>query len=459
MCGRYAASANPDELVEEFEVDDDRTPRPRAATSRARSHHRRARRTTTSRPPSRRPSSSTGCRASDRERAGEPAPERQLRLLTWGLVPAGPRTCKVGTRMINARAESLFEKPGFAKAAASRRCLVPAHGWYEWQKSPVATDAKGKPRKQPFFMTGPTADVVAFAGLYEFWRDREIHDRDDPEAWLTTFTVITTEAEPGLDRIHDRMPLVLERGRWATWLDPDVHGPGEVGRLLDLLAAGPLRGPPGVDGRVSPTATTGPSCVEPLPVTTSSTGWSTRSPARCSGRTRRDQPPQSGTSRRRWARREPRSGGHRSARRHRRAEPRRRAAASTVATCSQYVDGLVEARWAVALVEQPWGVAGRRNPPRPDPAGPGLAAGARGAATGRGAAPRPASSSAGKSNGARVACRTAHAAGRAGVLCLAVPAAPARASPRSRGLRAAGGAVRRPCPARRAGRERPVRHT
>ena len=150
------------------------------------------------------------------------APVRQLRLVNWGLVPSWAKDVKVGNRMINSRADSVLEKPAFKRAAKSRRCLVPAEGWYEWQKSPTEMDAKGKPRKQPFYTHRADGDVMAFAGLYEFWRDKAIEDPDDPEAWLTSFTIITTDAEPGLDRIHDRQPLVLERSDWAAWLDPET---------------------------------------------------------------------------------------------------------------------------------------------------------------------------------------------------------------------------------------------
>ena len=127
----------------------------------------------------------------------EAPPVRQLRLLTWGLVPSWAKDPKVGSRMINARVESLLDKPGFKRAAAARRCLVPADGWYEWQTSPTAVDARGKPRKQPFFTHLADGDRLAFAGLYEFWRDRDRPD-DDPQAWLTTFTIVTAAAEPGL---------------------------------------------------------------------------------------------------------------------------------------------------------------------------------------------------------------------------------------------------------------------
>ena len=105
------------------------------------------------------------------------------------------------------------------RAAAARRCLVPADGWYEWQVSPTALDAKGTPRKQPFFIHRSDGAPLAMAGLYEFWRDRSLGE-DDPDAWLTTYAIITSAAEPGLDRIHDRQPLVLEREDWDDWLDP-----------------------------------------------------------------------------------------------------------------------------------------------------------------------------------------------------------------------------------------------
>src|SRR5690606_36038573 len=228
MCGRYAATADPDELIEAFEVDVDAT----GETSRSVLVNPQD-------PPvgspdynmapskqapvvlTRAPRDDDGGSRND----GEPV--RQLRLLTGGLVPSWAKDPKVGMRMVNARAESLLDKPAFAKAALARRCVVPADGWYEWQVSPVAKDAKGKPRKQPFFMHRADGDRIGFAGIYEFWRDRSAA-QDDPAAWIVSFTIITTAAEEGLDRVHDRQPVVLERDAWQDWLDPATSDPDEV---------------------------------------------------------------------------------------------------------------------------------------------------------------------------------------------------------------------------------------
>ena len=165
------------------------------------------------------------------------APERQLRLLTWGLVPSWSADVKVGLRLTNARSESLLGKSSFARAAAVRRCLVPADGWYEWQTSPNALDGKGKPRKQPFFIHRSDGAQLAMAGLYEFWRDKALAE-DDPDAWLTTYAIVTTAAESGLDRIHDRQPLVLERADWDDWLDPAQNDLSVVKSHLEFSEPG-----------------------------------------------------------------------------------------------------------------------------------------------------------------------------------------------------------------------------
>ncbi len=264
MCGRYAATANPDELVEEFEVDVDRTADPARSVLANPQNPPPATPDYNMAPSKQAPVVLTRpARTSESAESSQEEPLRQLRLLTWGLVPSWAKDVKIGARMINARADTVLQKGSFAKAAATRRCLVPARGWYEWQASPVSKDAKGKPRKQPFFIHRADGEMLAFAGLYEFWRDRGIEDPDDPQAWLTTFTIITTDAEPGLDRIHDRQPLVLEREDWAAWLHPGVTDLREVERMLSYAAPGRFEAHP-VSRAVSSNRNNGPHLIEPV---------------------------------------------------------------------------------------------------------------------------------------------------------------------------------------------------
>jgi putative SOS response-associated peptidase YedK len=264
MCGRYAATSRPEDLVEEFDIEQVMTGEPSRSLLSAPQDPPPGAPDYNVAPTKQAPVILTRApRPTDPSCDEDAPPVRQLRLLTWGLVPSWAKDVKVGLRMINARAESVLEKGSFAKAAMSRRCLVPAQGWYEWQKSPVATDAKGKPRKQPFYMHRADGQLLAFAGLYEFWRDREVADADDPQAWLTTFTIITTDAEPGLDRIHDRQPLVLEREDWATWLDPAMQDRDEVARLLSFAKEGRFEAYP-ISPAVNSGRSNGPQLIEPV---------------------------------------------------------------------------------------------------------------------------------------------------------------------------------------------------
>ncbi|HEX8496830.1 MAG TPA: SOS response-associated peptidase [Actinomycetales bacterium] len=246
MCGRYASSASPDDLVEELGVEDDRTGGVLEPDFNLAPTHPAP--VVLERPPRDEPSA---------------PPVRQLRVLTWGLVPSWAKDPSIGSRMINARSETLLDKPGFAKAALARRALVPADGWYEWQTSPTAKDAKGKPRKQPFFTRLADGGRLVFAGVYEFWRDTRL-DPDDPQAWRTTYAIITTAAEPGLDRLHDRMPVVLPPQRWDRWLDPAVKDPDEVRALLAPLPPGRFEAHP-VSRAVGNVANTGPELTAPVP--------------------------------------------------------------------------------------------------------------------------------------------------------------------------------------------------
>jgi putative SOS response-associated peptidase YedK len=266
MCGRYAASSRPEDLVEEFEIDEDRTGEPARSVLAAPQE-----------PPAGSPDYNVAptrqapvvltrlprTPGATEEYAEGPPPSRQLRLLTWGLVPSWAKDPKVGLRMTNARAESVLDKSSFARAAAARRALVPADGWYEWQASPTAVDAKGKPRRQPFFVRRNDGHPLAMAGLYEFWRDPGVPDNDDPNAWLTTFTIITTAAEPGLDRIHDRQPLILEPENWAEWLDPTLTDLDTVASLLQYSKPGRFDAYP-ISTAVNSSRNNGPDLLRPL---------------------------------------------------------------------------------------------------------------------------------------------------------------------------------------------------
>ncbi|GAB2486751.1 SOS response-associated peptidase [Jatrophihabitans fulvus] len=147
-------------------------------------------------------------------------PTRQLRVVSWGLVPSWAKDRRTQGRMFNARAESVATTNAFRKAYATRRCLVPADGWYEWQKRDTAEGLV----KQPMFMTPADGHSLAFAGLYEFWRDPS----DEQAPTLTTCTIITVASDGELAEIHDRMPLVLARDTWSRWLDPSEKDPSDL---------------------------------------------------------------------------------------------------------------------------------------------------------------------------------------------------------------------------------------
>ncbi|MYS22927.1 Putative SOS response-associated peptidase YedK [Streptomyces sp. DvalAA-14] len=174
----------------------------------------------------------------ERAEHGSSEPVRQLRPLRWGLVPSWAKSPDGGARLINARVETVAEKPAFRSAFARRRCLLPADGFYEWQPVPAAGRAKA--RKQPYFISPEGGGVMALAGLYEFWRDRSAAEDDDTAPWWTTFTVITTDATDAAGRIHPRMPLAVAPADYDAWLDPAHRDPQDVRALLTAPADGHL---------------------------------------------------------------------------------------------------------------------------------------------------------------------------------------------------------------------------
>lgn len=282
MCGRYAASFAPDDLLQDFDIEQDRS------DERSRSVLVNPQDPPVGAPDWNVAPSKQAPVVLTRAPRDDPAatPLRQLRMLTWGLVPSWAKDVKIGLRMINARAETLLEKGAYRNAAISRRCLVPANGWYEWQASPIVTprssvppprsstetsrgarkgttDRNGKPRKQPFFVQRADGEPVAFAGVYEFWRDKSVAD-DDPNAWVVSYAIVTTGAEPGMDRIHDRQPVVLDRDQWASWLDPTLTEPDDVRALLEPRTMGRFEAWP-IGKAVGSIRNNGPALLEPAP--------------------------------------------------------------------------------------------------------------------------------------------------------------------------------------------------
>lgn len=241
MCGRYASSRRPEDLVEEFDLDP------------AQVHDERHL------PPGKQynlaPTDGLLAvleRAPREDRGAEPV--RQLRSVRWGLVPPWADSPKIGNRMINARSETVASKPAYRRAFAARRCLLPADGWFEWY-------AREDGGKQPFFLRPPDRGVLAMAGIYEFWRDQSLPD-DDPTAWLTTAAVLTRTSTDALGTIHDRMPVLISAADRARWLDPR-RGPAEVAALLEAVPP-PIEAFP-VSSAVNNARGGGPELVEPLP--------------------------------------------------------------------------------------------------------------------------------------------------------------------------------------------------
>jgi len=193
-----------------------------------------------------------------REDAEESAPpQRELLAATWGLVPSWAKDRTIGSRMINARSETVAEKPSFRRAFARRRAIVPADGYYEWYAGQGP-----KAPKQPFYITAGEQDgdreVLGLAGLYEFWRS----SAEDP--WLVTFTILTTSAEGGDGMLHDRAPLLVGPEVRDAWLSPVERPAAELLDLLVPATPGRLDAWP-VTTQVNNVRNNGPELVEPLP--------------------------------------------------------------------------------------------------------------------------------------------------------------------------------------------------
>ncbi|MBA3233772.1 MAG: SOS response-associated peptidase [Propionibacteriales bacterium] len=252
MCGRYASSRKPEDLVEEFEVERVEVLAPLEADYNVA------------------PTKDVYAvfdRVSRRDREGadgEVRATRRLKSVRWGLVPSWAKDRGIGSRMINARVETLADKPAYRKAFAKRRCLLPADGYFEWYPTQQAGQS-GKPLKQPFFIRPRDGGVLAMAGLYEIWRDKSVLDESADDAFLWTATVVTTSAEDAVGHIHDRMPMLVEPERYADWLDSTVSGTDELAALLVPAAPGRLEAYP-VSREVNDVRNNGPQLVLPVDV-------------------------------------------------------------------------------------------------------------------------------------------------------------------------------------------------
>ena len=191
MCGRYRLARKKEILGEVFDSGDDVDWNPRYNIA---------------------PSQSVPVVRQDATR-----PVRSFSLIRWGLIPFWAKDAKVGYKMINARAETIAEKPAFREPLLSRRCLIPADGFYEWSKF-----SKGK---SPFCFTLADDSIFAFAGIWDRWRSPE-------RELVETCSIITTSANALLSDIHDRMPVILEAEDHDRWLDPGFK---QVDDILDLL--------------------------------------------------------------------------------------------------------------------------------------------------------------------------------------------------------------------------------
>ena len=220
MCGRYAASRDVQELQTLFDVTDVDPQRLPASFNIA-------------------PTQPTYII----DDAGE---QRRLRVVHWGLVPSWSRDPSGAARLINARSESITEKPSYKQAYAKRRCIIPMNGWYEWSGT----------EKQPWYVSR-THGIAAVAGIYERWVSPT-----DPQRVLHTCAVITTDNNADLAHVHDRMPVLLERADIGWWLDPESN-PTDLLALLHPALPGSVQAWK-VSRAVSQVRNDGPHLIEPL---------------------------------------------------------------------------------------------------------------------------------------------------------------------------------------------------
>lgn len=190
-----------------------------------------------------------------RSRGGDgDAQVRQLRTMRWGLVPSWSATPAGGAKMINARVETVFDKPAFKAAAARRRALIPSLGYFEWRQTDDG--------KTPYFLHHPDRRLLAFAGLYELWPDPRL-SADDPDRRLWTCTIITRPAVDVLGHIHDRSPVIVPAQLHQAWLTCAGDDTGGARTVLDQIPAAALQ-PDVVSAAVGNVRNNGPELIQPV---------------------------------------------------------------------------------------------------------------------------------------------------------------------------------------------------
>jgi len=175
-------------------------------------------------------------------------PIRELSLMRWGLIPSWAKDTSGAARMINARSETAHTLPAFRDAMKSRRCLIPADGFYEWAKTVKA--------KQPFCFEVGDGGLFAFAGLWERWRDPS-------GQWVKSCSILTTTPNAVTSTVHDRMPVILERDSYDLWLDPGMQNVAAISELLKPLDPSLMRSYP-VSTRINHVANDDAECSRPV---------------------------------------------------------------------------------------------------------------------------------------------------------------------------------------------------
>jgi putative SOS response-associated peptidase YedK len=174
---------------------------------------------------------------------------RRLGSFRWGLIPFWAKDAGIGSRHINARAETLASKPAFRESFASRRCLIPADGFFEWQRLEGG--------KLPHYIYRTDGNPLALGGLWAAWRDPGTGER------IVTCTIVTTEPNDLVARLHDRMPVILPVEAWDRWLDRGFDDPAALQEMLGPAAAGELAEHP-VSTIVNSVRNDFPECIAPL---------------------------------------------------------------------------------------------------------------------------------------------------------------------------------------------------